>query len=260
MTKRALCVGINEYVDSKNNLRGCRNDAFDMAAFLQIELGIEQKDTTILLDKVATKINVMAALRRLVAECVPGDYLAYCHSSHGTQVLDTNGDEPDLYDEALCCFDTHLLGANWNPNTIITDDELHALFSTLPNGVRLECWFDTCHSGTMLRLMGMSYDRAKIMLPNDRELVGVPRKRLGITQYPGTVLWAGCEASGLSADTAIDGKWCGAFTHAFLNSYQPVQRSSVLTRVRQMLSDTGYDQVPQLDTIDPVLRSRRVGR
>lgn len=260
MTKRALCVGINEYVDSKNNLRGCRNDAFDMAAFLQIELGVEQKDVTILLDRIATKANIITALTYLVAESQPGDYLAYSHSSHGTQVVDANGDEPDFYDEALCCFDTHTLGADWNPASIITDDELRALFAGLPESVRVECWFDTCHSGSGLRKMGQSYDRARIMLPHDRELVGMEPRVLGLSEHPGLVLWAGCEASGLSADTAIDGKWCGAFTNAFLVAYQPVQRASVLTRIRQRLYETGYDQVPQLDTIDPVLRSRRVGR
>ena len=261
MTKRALCVGINLYLDPRNNLRGCRNDAFDMAAFLQIELGVEQKNTVILLDKTATKANIIRVLTRMVAESMPGDYLAYCHSSHGTQVMDKNGDELDGYDEALCCYDTAEKGAEWDPDTIIIDDELRELFARLPQDMRVEAWFDTCHSGSGLRQMGMTYDRARIMLPHDRELIGMQKKRLGLAAvHSGTVLWAGCEDSGLSADTAINGKWCGAFTNAFLNVYRPILRGAVLTRVRQCLYETGYSQVPQLDLADPELRKRRVGR
>jgi hypothetical protein len=231
-----------------------------MAAFLQIELGVEQKNTVILLDKTATKANIMRVLTRMVSESRPGDYLAYSHSSHGTQVLDKNGDEPDLYDEALCCYDTAEKGAEWDPETIITDDELRELFARLPQDMRVEAWFDTCHSGSGLRQMGMTYNRARIMLPHGRELIGVQKKRLGLSEHFGTVLWAGCEDSGLSADTAINGKWCGAFTNAFLNVYQPILRGAVLTRVRQRLFETGYSQVPQLDLADPELRKRRVGR
>ncbi len=59
-------------------------------------------------------------------------YLIFSMSSHGTQVPDVNGDEPDKADEAFCPHDLAQAGNNWDTKHIIIDDELHDLFITLP--------------------------------------------------------------------------------------------------------------------------------
>jgi hypothetical protein len=260
--KYALCVGINEYIDKDNTLRGCRNDAFDMAAFFQIELGVPKENVVILLDRAATKDNIMTELENMKAKARPGDYLANSHSSHGTQQPDKDGDELDYFDEALCCTNTRPLAGGWDPKTIILDDELRNYCTGLPDGVRFEAWFDTCHSGSALRQMGLSYDRARVMLAdNDRlERLRDVKRMMGIIENPETVLWAACEADKLSADTFLDGKWCGAFTNAFLTTYHPkLARGTILNLVREKLRQGGYDQVPQLDLVKSAFRKGLVG-
>jgi hypothetical protein len=257
--KRALCVGINKYLQPGNDLRGCRNDAFDMAAFFEIELGIPRENIVILLDRAATKANITAEYERLKYGAEEGDYLAYAHSSHGTQQFDLDGDEPDLYDEALCCYDTMTLGQDWHPDTVILDDERHKFHASLPEGVLFEAWIDTCHSGDGLRNMGLSYDRARLMLPRHDLLPAQRRRIYGNRDNLNVVLWAACAADQLSADAFIDGKWCGAFTNAFLSIYKEVGRSLLLARVRTRLRNAGYNQVPQLETVDPRFINSMVG-
>jgi len=250
--KRGLCVGINQYLQPGNDLRGCRNDAFDMAAFFEIELGIPRENIVILLDRSATKANVVAELESMRAKSEPEDYMAYAQSSHGTQQWDMDGDEPDLYDEALCFHDTMALGEGWHLDTIMLDDERQKFCASLQEGVRFEAWLDACHSGDGLRRMGLSYDRARLMLP--RGGLSVPRLRrlgYGISTNPNVVLWTGCAADQLSADAYIDGKWCGAFTNAFLHTYGEVGRGLILARMRTRLRNSGYNQVPQLETVNP---------
>ena len=57
--KKAVCVGINDYPGSLNDLRGCVNDARDWSALLA---GMEF-DVSLLLDSQATRTNVKAALQ-----------------------------------------------------------------------------------------------------------------------------------------------------------------------------------------------------
>ena len=54
------------------------------------------------------------------------NYLVFSFSSHGTPIPDQNGDETDKWDEAFCPYDTAAKGGQWDPNTIIVDDEPNA--------------------------------------------------------------------------------------------------------------------------------------
>ena len=60
--------------------------------------------------------------------------------------VDTNGDEVDGYDEALCPLDFETSG-------VIVDDEVNeTLVRPLPRGAKLHAVVDACHSGTILDL------------------------------------------------------------------------------------------------------------
>ena len=63
------------------------------------------------------------------------------YSGHGGQVPDKNGDETeDGYDETWVLYDRQLV-----------DDELYALWSKFPAGVRVVVLSDSCHSGSAIR-------------------------------------------------------------------------------------------------------------
>lgn len=74
-----------------------------------------------------------------------GDAVVFVFAGHGTQVDDLDGDEgDDGQDEAICPVD-------YASGRLIIDDDLNTLFTALPAGVQLVCFFDNCHSGTNTR-------------------------------------------------------------------------------------------------------------
>lgn len=264
--RRALCVGINEFehLPASSWLNGCVNDAEDFAAFLQKTLDFADSDITVLSDAQATKAAVVGELESMVTQAERGelDHLVFSYSSHGTQVPDVNGDEPDRADEALAAYDIRAAGDAWNADTVILDDELNQLFGRVPDGVLVEVFLDTCHSGTGLRAIDLLPGRMpKFLLPpspagvddvNERRSVGLRdlvTERAQRGQEP-AVLLAACRADQTAADAHFDGRANGAFTYFFLRAARAdkaASRATLLTQVRAALRQGRYEQTVQLE-------------
>lgn len=262
MTKRALCVGINEFANLPTSswLYGCVNDANDVAAMLR-KNGFGARGVTVLTDAEATKSAVMDALTKLVAKSAAGDHIVFSFSSHGTQIPDTDGDEPDQADECFACHDIAQLGHQWDPNTVIVDDELRALFATLPKGVVLEAILDTCHSGTGLRDLDLLSGRRPRFLPppTARGARSVARakqkvvmsslvKSLPAASRP--VLYAACKPDQTSADATFDNRSNGAFTYFFLKALAADgqrPRKAIVAEVTGSLKTDDFTQRPSLE-------------
>lgn len=273
-SKIALCVGINHFKSYPNaTLQGCVNDANDMSAMLQKLLGFTNPDITVLTDAQATKNAILGNLKVMVDGAKAGkySYLVFSMSSHGTQVPDVSGDEPDRADEAFCPHDLAQAGNQWDKNHIILDDELRDLFAQLPSNVLLEVYLDTCHSGTGLKVIDMLFDRKPRFLPppsleaflhiEGKRSRGVVRGLLekGITH---NILWAACRSDQTSADAQIDSGWHGAFTYYLCKEMYAcnnfLSRTQVLTKVRTDLKNGHYNQIPQLET-NATNRKMKVG-
>ncbi|HWQ26447.1 MAG TPA: caspase family protein [Chlorobaculum sp.] len=264
MAKKALCVGINKFKNYPDaNLNGCVNDVVDMKSILKEFNGFTDKEIQVLTDAAATKAAIMKNLNAMVDGAIKGkyDHLVFSLSSHGTQVPDTSGDEPDKVDEAFCPHDLAQAGDIWDPKHVITDDELHDLFIKLPTNVLFEVYFDTCHSGTGLKAIDMLLQRRPRYLPppsleaflnveqrSPRQLNDLLLKK-GVTQQ---ILWAACRANQTSADAHIDGNWHGAFTYFFCKELRAcnnsLSRADLLKKVAADLKAAHYTQVPQLET------------
>lgn len=261
--RKALCVGINVFENLPDaTLQGCVNDANDMASALKDFLGFTDPDITKLTDAQATKANIMNNLKSMVDDAKAGkyNYLVFSMSSHGTQVPDTSGDEPDRADEAFCPHDLIQAGDRWDSDHIILDDELHNLFIQLPRNVIMEVFLDTCHSGTGLKAIDMLLDRKPRYLPPPslkafEEVEGCSSRGLfralldkGITHH---ILWAACRSDQTSADARISGSWHGAFTYYFCKemraSKNKLTRKELLQKVRADLDAGRYSQTPQLE-------------
>jgi hypothetical protein len=261
--RKALCVGINQFKNyPSSNLQGCVNDAHDMGALLKDLLGFTAGDIITLTDSQATKTNIMSNLKSMVADAKAGKYgyLVFSLSSHGTQVPDKSGDEGDRADEVFCPHDLAQKGNAWDPNFIISDDELHDLFVQLPKNVLLEVYLDTCHSGTGLKAVDMLLDRRPryIPPPSMEAFLQVEGRRPrglheGLLEREIThhILWAGCRSDQTSADANIGGSWHGAFTYYFVKemraSQNKLSRLEILKRVRADLKQGRYSQIPQLE-------------
>lgn len=265
MAKLALCVGINKFAHFPQfALNGCVNDAKDMAALCRSLLGYKASEVKLLTDAQATKAAVMGALTKAVADARAGKLSAilFSFSSHGTQMADASGDEPDGMDEAFVPHDFAQKGSQWDPARIISDDELNKLFTQLPAHVLLEVYLDTCHSGSGLRGAEFSLraPRPRYIAPPAGELQGAVKQRQvrGFSLAPKTgqsgnapqapaktgrnakaaapatdtdravagehhVLWTGCKANQTSADAYFDGRYNGAFTYHYIKVMRETQ-------------------------------------
>jgi hypothetical protein len=272
--KRALFVGINRFANYPQfTLNGCINDAKDMAALYKDLLGFKAGETTTLADAQATKANIMGGLKRMVADAKAGKlgYLVFSLSSHGTQMNDTSGDEPDGKDEAFVPYDIAEKAGQWDPAHIISDDEFHDLFTQLPANVLLEVYLDTCHSGSGLRgsEFGLHAPRPRFVAPPEHEfgtrtarVRGFTLDRASRARRSGAaidkeavagahhILWTGCKASETSADAYFNGRYNGAFTYHFVNvmraTKNKLSRKAVIDKMRELMKGE-FAQTPQLE-------------
>lgn len=261
--KRALCVGINQFKNYPGaQLNGCVNDTVSMREILTRHWGFAAEDVLILTDAQATKAKIMSALGKLVDAAAAGKitHLVFSMSTHGTQVPDLNDDEADHADEAFCPHDLNEKDGQWDPDRVITDDELRTLFKRVPKGVLVECFFDTCHSGTGLKALDLMPSRKPRWLPPPspiaiddiagRSAPGLAT-RLAEVGIDHAILWAGCKASQTSADARIGRTWHGAFTYYLAARLKAaggrIKRSELLKLVREDLKAQRYTQVAQLD-------------
>jgi hypothetical protein len=238
-----------------------------MVKLLKEQYGFKDAEIVVLTDAKATKAAIMKHLRQMVKDATAGklDYLIFSLSSHGTQVPDLSSDEDDKADEAFCPYDLAAKGDVWDPAHIITDDELHDLFVQLPPGAMLEAFFDTCHSGTGVKVL----DPVQLLNPfapkprylpppsqqpfeEERSLRTLAARRkeekLMGKQH---ILWAGCRADQTSADAFFSGRANGAFTYNYIRIVRAdpkLVRAKVRDRVRAELKKGNFDQIPQLET------------
>jgi metacaspase-1 len=250
MSKKALCIGINDYPGTQNDLSGCVNDATDWAA----ELGGRGFTVTRLTDGQATHQAMCAAIGKLVSGAASGETVVITYSGHGTWVPDSSGDEPDGRDEALCPWDISSAGP-------LLDDEIRQLFSQRTAGVRVLLLSDSCHSGSVIRGDESDIDpgmpRARFMPLQDwmpsGELPPAPRRPLtlvrGLKRSGGDLLLAGAEDSEYSWDTSFHGRPNGAFTYYALKTLRagkPSNYEAWFKLIRNYLPSTKLPQHPQI--------------
>lgn len=252
----ALAVGINQFPNlSGSNLLGCCADASQMAQFFEEKF--ENVFCQQYVDQMATKSRIIKALTSMVNTAQQDrtvSRLMFSMSSHGSQVMDIDGDEPDGVDECVICYDTVLRGRGLDRSTVITDDEFFNLFKQVPERVLVEVFLDTCHSGTGLR---------KVMFDKNKPWVekhNVPRyyrnPEIDVTRStqkdrdlpPNVVLWSGCKANQYSNDVWIDGGSHGAMTYGFNAVFgEKKRRAEIHKDLLKFMAANDWDQAPQLE-------------
>lgn len=260
MTKKALCVGINDYpFGEENDLQGCVNDANDWASLLKNHFGFT--DVKQLLNADATKAKVITGIKDLLNGTKAGDILVFTNASHGTYLADTDGDE-DKYDEAICPYDTD--------SNLLIDDELRNLFKNIPKDVQLSVISDSCHSGSVTRVMVNEYRRNRQLNPRvfgGKELSPdqLRAARGKKEKYPESgmkeILLSGCKSNQTSADAYINNDYHGAMSYhaikAITDAKYNLTYAELQKRLVSMLEVENYDQVPQLEGTDE-FKSRRI--
>jgi len=168
-----------------------------------------------------------------------GDSLFFLYSGHGTCTIDLNGDELDGQDEMIVPLDF----------SVISDDLLNQIImSNLKEGVKLFMMFDSCFSGTVVDLkynyMGSDNSNNTTINPNSSETISQ------------VIMISGCKDNQTSADVVVNFNNniinSGAMTFSFLKSIQDlgtnISLKTLLVNMRNILSQNGYSQIPQLSS------------
>jgi hypothetical protein len=250
MSKKALCIGINDYPGSGSDLSGCVNDANDWAA----ELSNRGFAVTTLLDGQAIMAAMTQAISGMIAAAQRGDTLVITYSGHGTWVPDSSGDEPDGRDEGLCPHDIGRVGP-------LLDDEIRAMFAQRADGVRIILISDSCHSGSVSKGDDSDLDagaaRARFLpLEAWMPAAELPLARArpatvvsGLRRTGGDLLLAGCLDTEYSWDTSFRGRPNGAFTYYALKTLRdkkPATYTAWYTMIRGYLPSNRLPQTPQI--------------
>lgn len=256
-SKRAVCIGINDYPYDGNDLNGCVNDARAWASLLVKDFGFAKTDVKLLLDREATKKNIINALKDLLAGAQADDHLVFTNSSHGSYVADKDRDE-EKYDEILCPYDIE--------DNHILDDELRKLIGTLKANARLTVVLDNCFSGTATRaplseiIPGMKPPderRVRFLSPALRGMRvlenpwrATPRSRIKLPESKmKEIVLTGCTDKEYSYDARINGKFHGAMTYYALEVIRQAAFKLTYSQLHQRLLKriTDYPQHPQLE-------------
>ncbi|WP_180129045.1 caspase family protein [Rhodoferax sp. BLA1] len=274
MAKKALCIGINNYPGTHMDLQGCVNDANDWADCL----GARGFGVSKLLDDQATKAAMVAALSNLISKASKNDSLVITFSGHGSYQPDTDGDEADGLDEALCPYDLQTKGA------ALTDDEIKTLFAARKPGVRLVLIADSCHSGTVTRAAKAEpgADTRPRFMPMGNWLPAkdLPKNRAGklaatvlapagaspllgaYSRLLGDLLLSGCKEgpNNFSYDAHIQGRYNGAFTYYALKALKTLKPEASYAdwhkAILKYLPSASYPQSPQIVGSDTARKSK----
>lgn len=245
MKRLAVCVGINNYPGTQNDLSGCVNDARDWAT----ELTTRGFSCTSLVDSQASKSTILFHVKDALRQAQPGDVVVFTYSGHGTWTADLDGDEPDGRDEALCPYDFE--------KGVLTDDELCEVFTERNPRARLVFISDSCHSGTVLRFADLQADphAPKVKFLPHGAITG--SNSIGGYRYPirpksnaksSALLLAGCQDTEYSYDAWFNGRANGAFTKAALQAIRAAPKTYLEWQqgIRRLLPSTSYPQRPAL--------------
>lgn len=254
--RKALLVGIN-YFNTRAELSGCINDVHRVAKRLKGKYQVrcltdDQSNSR----NRPTRKNIMDGLNWLTQGMQKnGKQTIFFHfSGHGSQQIDTNGDESDGLDETICPVDYQTAG-------MITDDELKRKFlMKVPMGNKVLSVMDCCHSGTVLDLPFY------VLARNGRENSAcmIKDNKSDDNQLSCDVIMiSGCSDSQTSADVwsvgtsfveLADRKAGGALTSALLVAMQQNPKhnlTSLIYSIRKNLKRKGFDQIPQISASVP---------
>ncbi len=262
----SLHIGLNfvnpeHYGGWDGELQACEFDAKDLRA---IAKGKRFK-TNLILTRKATAAAVIAAITDAATKLTAGDMFLLTYSGHGGQVPDTNGDEtdPGRMDETWVLWDRQLV-----------DDELWNLWRRFKPGVRIFVLSDSCHSGTVTRVMPAfrgsgPAPRVRMLPPKQAEKVyrqnaamydaiqeSVPSGEKA-TIRPSVILISGCQDNQLS----LDGSRNGLFTETLKQVWRKGKFNGSYQRFRDEIAQLmPPQQTPNyfmVGKVDPLFEAKQ---
>ncbi|MCX6339086.1 MAG: caspase family protein [Candidatus Aureabacteria bacterium] len=254
MSKRAVCVGINDYPGVENDLNGCVNDARAWAAVLIELFGFSPGDVRLILDGEATLRNILSALDELIGGGRSGDVLVFVYSGHGTWIPDTGvKDEVDGRDEALVPCEADF-------GRLILDDDLRSRLERIGPGTSFTFIADSCYSGTVTRLLPGRAREGKVRFypppldltrevgpssPLKKRISNVSEGRMG------EIFMSAARDDEPAAEDIFEGVSRGVFSYFAIKTLREsgpgITYEEWCARIRSSITGAGFSQSPQLE-------------
>ena len=245
--KWALLVGIDTYRNLAD-LGGAANDVTDMKDLLIKKMGFPEDNVVVLVNEKATRAAILQAMEQdLIQRAGKHDTAVFYFSGHGSQMVDTSGDEPDGRDETLVPHDSRDEGI-----FDISDDQIHTLLTRLTQRCRNVTFiFDSCHSGSGQRAgpwRKVPMDQRKP--PASRSGLAGRSVGFGKLEAENYVMISACRANQVAGEIDINLHKRGALTYHLAKRLRQADAS---TTWRDVITDVGFkvetwfkDQKPQL--------------
>ena len=147
--RRAVLIGVNDYLGAENDLLAPLHDLEEVRELLETDAGFQSDDILEVRDSHATLENVRKAIHEFLAPVPPEGTAVIFYSGHGVQLKETSENrssatgaapEPDLLEEALFLAD----------GSYLLDHELRGLIDCIGAG-RVTLIVDACYSGGIVR-------------------------------------------------------------------------------------------------------------
>jgi hypothetical protein len=247
--RRAVCIGIDDY-PGPESLNGCVNDAKAWSEVLQDLFGFAKGGVKLLLNKSATKKNIISAIRTLFSDLNDGDIVVLTVSCHGSYLTDDSGTG---LKGLLCPYDIE--------TACIELAELVQLTHSVPIGVRLTLVLDTGFTGTMTRA-AVSENLPGLRTLDDRRVRFLSPALMGkqLSQSPwsakvdktdwNALVFMASSAYQYAYEAYIDGEYHGAFSCAAIKTIRAASGELTAPLIKKQttlwLDNNGFPQHPQL--------------
>lgn len=215
--KHALLIAINDYYEAKGkrsseSLKGPLNDARAIKNLLITKFGFSNKLIDTVYNESATRDNIIAAIKKKIAECKPGDQMFLYYSGHGVWMENKEmANDPVKRGMSQALLTSDMYSYTDNFKCFVRDKTLKQYFNLfIDKKVVLTSVFDCCFSGNLSmvpRDPAIGYMKEKSIDINEffiklAEESGDPQKMIDTISGRKFVQPAGCEldASGVVKD------------------------------------------------------------
>lgn len=252
--KRALLIGVNDYLFVRPKLMGCVNDVNMMRSLLIRKYSFPSTQITSILNEKASRVGILNAFRELIAATKYKDTVLIFYSGHGSQISDSA--ETDGLDETIIPYDYRDSEHGALP---ITDKQIANMLNDLSKKTsNITLILDCCHSGGATKdfLTGTEKEIRKDsrLAPAEDDFLPSAAKSLSNTKLKDPVaryvLLAGCRSDQKSYETkSANGLYGGMLTTSLVNKLSattenptwPAVAEDLRTYIRQF-----YNQSPEL--------------
>jgi len=256
----ALLIGINEYNDPRNNLRGCVRDVESIKTYFQTHFHNKDQEFNplVLKDEKATRANIITGFDHF-KKAKDGDICLFHFSGHGSQCpspkefahLDVNKKH-----QTLVCHDSRSPGGR-----DLLDKELSYLIwkTTKNKDIQFLAIMDCCHSGSNTRsdyVRVRRFSKASEKSNPISEYLGFEDYTINAAgQYTPPVghhiLLSAASAEETAKEVFFQGKPGGIFTFCLLDLLKEVRNqisySELINRIRVRIKNIVREQSPQLE-------------